>query len=369
MVPHLHVQELTVRVNIVYEYLYMLQNINGLYKDIKIDQSPAMITELESITRKILHISNIEIMEDKIDRFNDAAATGDSVIDTPEENFIDNPEIQDLPMPSTFVTRMTPTIRDENQSRRNALNGMLAMVTHQNVNQTKSDDNENTENTINEENDILNTDHLDISNPIESLQQEQKLYINRDKTPFNEFINNDLLLYCSFPFLFHFGKRIQNCGTIDKKSARHMLLQFHGSFASCHQLIFLLFDQLQRHAASQVVASRVKCNPKSFESFVEIVNDPNFIQQLKTATKNPSSKESIDLLKKLSPHIISCTSRIPFTSAQRSAEIMNLIAMRYFYGMPCIFLTYAPDDIHGVLNMVRPIDMWQPHVSNGEFGY
>lgn len=138
---------------------------------------------------------------------------------------------------------------------------------------------------------------------------------------------------------------------MDKKAARHMLLQFNNSFASCHRFIFLLFDQLQRHAASRVVASRVKCNPKSFDSFVEMVNEPNFVKKLNEAAKNPASKESIELLKKMSPHIVSCTARIPFTSAQRSVEIMNLVAMKYFYGIPCFFITYSPDDIHGLLNI------------------
>lgn len=180
---------------------------------------------------------------------------------------------------------------------------------------------------------------------------QNQVYVNREKTPFNEFINNDVLLYSSFPFLFLFGKGIYRCGTVDLKAARHMLLQFSSSFASCHRLIFLLFDQLQRHAATRVVASRVKCNPKSFDSFVEMVNEPTFKKKLNEASKNPASKESIELLKKISPHIVSCTSRIPFTSAQRSAEIMNLVAMRYFFGIPCLFITYAPDDINGLLNI------------------
>ena len=213
---------------------------------------------------------------------------------------------------------------------------MMAMVGHQQTNQK-----------------FVETENVNSNEAIieENIQNEREMHIDREKNPFNEFINNNLLLYSSFPFLFLFGKGLKQCGSVDKKAARHMLLQFNASFSNCHRFIFLLFDQLQRHAASRVIASRVKCNAKSFELFVKLVNEPNFTKQLQEACKNPSSKESIDLLKKLSPHIVSCTSRIPFTSAQRSAEIMNLVAMRYFYGMPCIFITYAPDDIHGVLNI------------------
>ena len=205
--------------------------------------------------------------------------------------------------------------------------GMMTMVGHQQTNQKN-----------------VETENVDSNE-----QATKKICKMTEKCILIE--NNNLLLYSSFPFLFLFGKGLKQCGSVDKKAARHMLLQFNASFSNCHRFIFLLFDQLQRHAASRVIASRVKCNAKSFDLFVKLVNEPNFTKQLQEACKNPSSKESIDLLKKLSPHIVSCTSRMPFTSAQRSAEIMNLVAMRYFYGMPCIFITYAPDDIHSVLNI------------------
>ena len=130
LIPFLQLQELTVRVNVVYQYLYMLKQINPLYRDIIIDQSPAMIEQLESITSELLHPSNVEIMENEIDIYNDAAATGSSVTDTPEENLTalnENQETEEIPIPSTFVTRMTQTVRDENQSRRDAFQGKFIL--------------------------------------------------------------------------------------------------------------------------------------------------------------------------------------------------------------------------------------------------
>lgn len=116
--PYLQVQELTVRVGVVYQYLYMLKQINPLYRDINIDQTQAMIDQLETITAELLHPTNVEIMENDIDIYNDAAATGSSVMDTPEEAFGGTIETQpsEVPTPSSFVTRMTPTVRDENQT-------------------------------------------------------------------------------------------------------------------------------------------------------------------------------------------------------------------------------------------------------------
>lgn len=177
------------------------------------------------------------------------------------------------------------------------------------------------------------------------------LNISRGKDPFNEFKENDRLLYSSFPFLFIFGRGLSSSGSLSVKVTRHLMLQFRGQFSECHRLIFLLFDQLQRHAATRVVASRVKVNPTTFEKFMELVNEPDFEQQLREAAKNPTAPSSTTLLKKMGPNIQSCTSRIPYSSSQRGASMRNLIAMRYFYGMPSFFFTFAPDDIHGVLNL------------------
>ena len=135
--------------------------------------------------------------------------------------------------------------------------------------------------------------------------------ISRETTPFNEFLENDRLLHSSFPFLFVFGRGVSTTGSLSREATRHMLLQFSSRFADCHRFIFLLFDQFQRHAASKVVASRAKCNPKSFEDFVNWLNEQDFVENLKKAAKNPAAPSSIALLKKLSPHIQSCSSRIP----------------------------------------------------------
>jgi hypothetical protein len=82
-----------------------------------------------------------------------------------------------------------------------------------------------------------------------------------------------------------------------------MIFQFTGRFSSSVHLIFLLFDQLQRHSASRVIASRVKCNTLYFETFSKWVNDPAFIDQLKEAAKDPKATSSIQLLSKLNVHI------------------------------------------------------------------
>nr|CAH0102913.1 unnamed protein product [Daphnia galeata] len=64
---------------------------------------------------------------------------------------------------------------------------------------------------------------------------------------------------------------------------------FRGLIAS---LTGEIFDQLQRHAASRIVASRVKSDPKSFAAFASWIADPNFLSELKLAVANPLANSS-----------------------------------------------------------------------------
>jgi hypothetical protein len=73
------------------------------------------------------------------------------------------------------------------------------------------------------------------------------------------------------------------------------------------------------------------------------------------------TKSLVDLLKNMSPHIQSCSSKIPYT--QRSASIKGLVVMRYFYGEPSFFFTYSSDYIYRVLDIRLSV----PQVNNEDF--
>jgi hypothetical protein len=172
-----------------------------------------------------------------------------------------------------------------------------------------------------------------------------------DNTLYYEFEDNDLLLYKSFPFLFMLGQGLSTKGNLSTITIRHLMLQYTARFSTCKRLIFLLFDQLQRHSAARIVASRVKCNQKSFYAFAKWINDPTFVVELLEAAKNPAAESSLKHLDKINKHIKSTTSMVPYTVAQRSASMKNLMAMRYMYGMPSIIFTYVPDYVYGKLNI------------------
>jgi hypothetical protein len=122
--------------------------------------------------------------------------------------------------------------------------------------------------------------------------------------PFNEFEANDALLYACFPHLFLLGKGLLQKGSVPTKAVRHMMFQFSGRCAASLRLVFCLFNQMQRHAVSIAVSAKVKTNPDSFTEFAKWVADPTFLEQLRKAQKNPTSKDAKELLQLIRPHIL-----------------------------------------------------------------
>lgn len=190
----------------------------------------------------------------------------------------------------------------------------------------------------------------EVATPLLSSQQPF-IAVPKETDPYNEFEVNDALLYGSFPHLFLFGSGLLQSGSVPTKAVRHLMFQFHNRFASCLRLIFLLFDQLQRHETARSVAARVKGNPKSISEFAHWVADPTFIEELRDALSRPNDPSTLVLIKKIMPHVAVCSATVPYTSAQRKAAMSKLYAMTEFFGPPSLFFTFVLDDINGVLNL------------------
>lgn len=175
--------------------------------------------------------------------------------------------------------------------------------------------------------------------------------IIQSNEPCNEFVQNEVLMYKAFPHLFPLGKGLRNHESLPQKDCRHLLMQFHGKFAGCFRLIFLLFDQVQRHNATRVIAAKVKTNPESLMKFNEIVTEDGFLQRLEAAKKDRESEDARYLLKSINKHVAITNSQVPFTAAQRKSSVARLYNMTRFYGTPSIFFTFAPYDVNGCLNL------------------
>jgi hypothetical protein len=101
----------------------------------------------------------------------------------------------------------------------------------------------------NESAENVNSSRADHSSGIEVVHSNE---------PFNEFFQNDDLMFKAFPHLFLLGKGLRSHGSLSQKDSRHLLMQFHGQFAACLRFVFLLFDQLQRHSAARIIAAKIE---------------------------------------------------------------------------------------------------------------
>jgi Helitron helicase-like domain at N-terminus len=184
-----------------------------------------------------------------------------------------------------------------------------------------------------------------------------------DKEPFNEFENNPALFYASFPHLFLLGKGLLQRGSLPQLAVRHLFLQYNCRSSQCLRLLFLLFDQLKRHAAAQTVAARVKTNPDSMSAFAKWISDKSFLPQLKMARKHPEAAESKEMLALITKHISLFETKIPFTASQRHGSMSHLLAMIVYLGFPSDFVTFAVDDIYGLHNIRTSV----PQANNHSF--
>jgi len=106
--------------------------------------------------------------------------------------------------------------------------------------------------------------HSQTSASVADISQPQHVRFPCEAVPFNEFAENDHLLYACFPSYFLLGRGLLQTGPVTVKATKHILFQYDAKFARCNRFIFFLFDQMQRHAAARSVAARIKSTPSSF---------------------------------------------------------------------------------------------------------
>jgi hypothetical protein len=71
------------------------------------------------------------------------------------------------------------------------------------------------------------------------------LRIPRARDPINEFTENAKLMYGLYWFDMFLKDGLRGTGPLTLKQRRHLLHQYHGRFASNHELIFLLANQVR----------------------------------------------------------------------------------------------------------------------------
>jgi len=79
---------------------------------------------------------------------------------------------------------------------------------------------------------------------VADISQLQHVLVPREAVPFNEFAENDQLLYACFPSYFLLGRGLLQTGPVPVKATKNILFQYDAKFARCHRFIFCLFDQM-----------------------------------------------------------------------------------------------------------------------------
>lgn len=59
--------------------------------------------------------------------------------------------------------------------------------------------------------------------------------------PFNEFDNNRMLFYSTFPPQFMLGNGILKEGSLPNAAIRHMMMHFDNRFSKCTRLVYIIF--------------------------------------------------------------------------------------------------------------------------------
>ncbi|CAF2988101.1 unnamed protein product [Rotaria sp. Silwood2] len=180
---------------------------------------------------------------------------------------------------------------------------------------------------------------------------ENVYLIPHSSKPVNEYFNPKLLAGL-YPTLFCYGRgvpedQLRPVQITLKEHIRYLLAYNDRRFEKHHSFIFVIFNLLQRRDAcfhAQLIATK----PYFQSSADEILSLSS--KDIETALDNNSKRiynsESSNTLNKLLQHIKTVGGRVMGSAYSRTALRTRIHALIYNQGLPSIFLTLNPADIH-----------------------
>ena len=161
--------------------------------------------------------------------------------------------------------------------------------------------------------------------------------------PLNDFRQTPRIISGSFPTLFPLGIRPCDWGgdgppgvTLTKR----LLKLSDGRVANCSRLLIHLGNIKMRCVALQGVKMKVK-HVKAAK-VIQLINDPNFDDNLAEARRNPNSKVRYKILKVLKPIVELCGRWVPWGPFERKAATSHMYALVQHFGYPSLFVTFSP---------------------------
>ena len=143
----------------------------------------------------------------------------------------------------------------------------------------------------------------------------------------NDFIENDVIMYGSFPLSFPLGTGLKKGGTINKYQSVHLLKQWHQELSG-PRIVFHMFETWRRHVTAQTVTRRVKNTPDSLKQFGELIHSEEFQESLLRAQKYPTGDEAKEVLLKVQSILSSDATKVSYSPSERAhaaVEIINII--------------------------------------------
>jgi hypothetical protein len=185
----------------------------------------------------------------------------------------------------------------------------------------------------------------------EQMDTESIYVIPHSSKPVNEYFNPKLLLGL-YPTLFCYGY-----GSPEDKSRpveiklrehiRYLLSYDDRRFETSHSFIFVVFNLLQRRDAcfhAQLIATKPYFQASAQE--IQSLNSNDIEMALNKSQNNTFSSTSNASLHKLLNHIKTIGGRVMGSTYSRTALRTRIHALIYNQGLPSIFLTLNPADIH-----------------------
>ena len=196
-----------------------------------------------------------------------------------------------------------------------------------------------------------------VKNVLESVQKakETKTSIKLGSEPINEFTGFCGMLSKGFPWEFPLGVTevdLNGAGPL-KNGVLQRLLKFYDGRIGKNQVLHLWLTNIKmRHRALGSMSAYAK--KRSQEELVREMNSQQFDVDCAIASKDSSSPEAKELVRRLGPLIKLAGSHVPWGPLERLSAVHHLYALYHTFGPPSFFITFAPKTLNNdiVLRLV-----------------
>ena len=183
------------------------------------------------------------------------------------------------------------------------------------------------------------------------MENERVYLIPHSSKPVNEYFNPKLLVSL-YPTLFCYGRgapedQSRPVAINLREHIRYLLSYNDRRFEKNHSFIFVVFNLLQRRDAcfhAQLIATRPYFRTSTHE--IQSLNSNDIEIALKNISEKTYNTGSNNALNKLLNHIKAVGGRVMGFAYSRTALRTKIHALIYNQGLPSIFLTLNPADIH-----------------------